>query len=318
MASAPDISFVIPVYNKADVLPAVVRALATQRPAPQAEYIFVDDASTDGSAALLKQLSPQLPGMTVLANDGNAGPSIRLNQGAAQAAGRYLCLIDADELIAPDAVSVMLRLMRDNNAQMVHGKIERAEQPAATLVPSPIGNMPPHVVLDTPLADILAGRGFVRMSWLVETALFRAAGGCDPRIFIQDESLPLRLAAVARRMIDLQAPTGYAPFAASRLSANKAQQHHDRFCAAYNLLRDRPDLPADTRNALRRRCLSAAWKATRVGLLDSDRLGLLLGYVAAKAGLPAMSDPALDRVAAAFASLDGIRRIPASPEKAIA
>src|SRR3546814_20810470 len=83
------------------------------------------------------------------------------------------------------------------------------------------------------------------MSWLVETALFRAAGGCDPLLFIQDESLSLRLAARARRMIDLRATTGYAPAAATRLSTNKVQQHHDRFFAAYNMLRDRPDLPAE-------------------------------------------------------------------------
>src|SRR3546814_981543 len=110
MASAPDISFVITLYNKADVLPAVVRALAAQQPMPQAEYIFVDDASTDGSVALLQGLAAQLPGMTVMTNDRHAGPAIRLNQGAAAACGRYLCLVDADELIAPDAVAVMRTL----------------------------------------------------------------------------------------------------------------------------------------------------------------------------------------------------------------
>ncbi|MFC3677702.1 glycosyltransferase family 2 protein [Ferrovibrio xuzhouensis] len=318
MASAPDISFVIPVYNKADVLPAVVRALAAQQPAPQAEYIFVDDASTDGSVALLQGLATQLPGMTVMTNDRNAGPSIRLNQGAAAARGRHLCLIDADELIAPDAVAVMLALMERTGAQMVHGKIRDAERPAADLTPAPVGGTPDFAVLDAPLADILAGRGFVRMSWLVETSVFHAAGGCDPRIFIQDESLPLRLAAAARRMVDLRATTGYAPAAASRLSTDKVQQHHDRFFAAYNLLRDRPDLPAGIRAALRRRCLSAAWKALRAGLLGDVRLGILLGYAGAKAGLAPPSDATLARIAIAFTALDGVRRVPVPSEKAIA
>lgn len=311
MASAPDISFVIPVYNKADVLPAVVRALAAQQPAPPAEYIFVDDASTDASVTMLQDLAAQLPGLTMITNDRNAGPSTRLNQGAAAASGRHLCLIDADELIAPDAVAVMLRLLRETGAQMVHGKIRETDRPAADLVPAPVGSTPAFTVLDDPLAAILAGRGFVRMSWLIETTLFRAAGGCDPRIFIQDESLPLRLAAVAHRMVDLRAPTGYAPAAASRLSANKAQQHHDRFFAAYNLLRDRPDLAPGVCAALRQRCLSAAWKALRAGLLGDARLAILLGYAGTKTGMATSSDATLDRIATAFAALDGVRRIPA-------
>jgi len=318
MHAPPDISYVIPVYNKADILPDVVRALAAQTLDASTEYIFVDDASTDGSAALLETLSAKLPGLSVLGNAGNAGPSIRLNQGAAAAAGRYLCLIDADELIAPDAVAVMLRLLRETGAQMAHGKVVPVDRPAAAVVPAPLGNAPHYAVLEPPLAGILRGRGFVRMSWLVETALFRAAGGCDPRIFIQDEALPLRLAAAATRMIDLQAATCYAPAAASRLSANKAQQHHDRFFAHYNLMRDRPDLPADIRQALARKCLSAAWKAARNHLLLDGRLTVLLQYAGAKTGLTAISDGTLGRIARAFAAIGGIRRGEGLIEKAAA
>src|SRR3546814_12711735 len=76
----------------------------------------------------------------------NAGPAIRLNQGAAAACGRYLCLVDADELIAPDAVAVMRTLMERAGAQMAHGKITASSQPAATLIPPPVGNDPDFAV----------------------------------------------------------------------------------------------------------------------------------------------------------------------------
>src|SRR3546814_4092835 len=81
----------------------------------------------------------------------NAGPAIRLNQGAAAACGRYLCLVDADELIAPDAVAVMRTLMERAGAQMAHGKIAASSQPAATLIPPPVGNDPDFAVLNAPL-----------------------------------------------------------------------------------------------------------------------------------------------------------------------
>lgn len=313
----PEISFVIPVYNKADILPHLIRALAEQQPQPDAEYIFVDDASSDASVAVLEQAAVTLPAVTILRNAANAGPSIRLNQGAAQARGRLLCLIDADELIAPDAVALMQQAMQQHNADMVHGKVVRSEQAADSVARLPLGAMPDCAVSDRPLQMILSGRGFVRMAWLVEAALFHAVGGCDERLFIQDESLPLRLAAQARRMIDFRGGVTYAPRTVSHLSADKRQQHHDRFFAYYNLLRDLPALPAGDRRRIAATCASIAWKAVQRSSLPLARITTLVAYLRGKAGLSVPAD-FLDRAAAAFRSLPGIRHTPASASRSTA
>jgi hypothetical protein len=157
---------------------------------------------------------------------------------------------------------------------------------------------------------ILNGRGFVRMAWLVETELFRAAGGCDERLFIQDEALPLRLAAKARRMIDFRGGVSYAPRAASHLSADKRQQHHDRFFAYYNLLRDMPALPAEDRRRIAATCAAITWKAVRRSGLPLAHVAALVAYLQGKAGFSVPAD-VLDRAAAAFRSLPGIRHTPA-------
>lgn len=308
MPALPEISFVIPVYNKADVLPYVIRALAAQQPPPDAEYIFVDDASSDASVAVLEREAPAvLPMVTVLRNASNAGPSARLNQGATKARGHLLCLIDADEQILPDAVALMRQAMQQHNADMVHGKVIRSEQPAAQIVPAPLGAMPDCRIGTRPLQMILQGRGFVRMTWLVETTLFHAAGGCDERIFIQDESLPLRLAAKARRLIDFRGGMTLAPQAASHLSADKRQQHHDRFFAYYNLLADQPELPPQERRLIAVTCASIAWKAVRRSGLPLAQFTALSAYLRGKAGL-AVSSVFLDQAAAAFRTLPGIRQ----------
>jgi glycosyltransferase involved in cell wall biosynthesis len=307
----PEISFVIPVYNKADILPHLIHALADQNPSPDAEYIFVDDASSDASLAVLDQAAGVLPAVTILRNPTNAGPSIRLNQGAALACGRLLCLIDADELIAPDAVALMRQAMQQHNADMVHGKVVRSQLSAGEMELSPLGTMPECVVSDRPLQMILHGRGFVRMAWLVEAALFRAAGGCDERLFIQDEALPLRLAAKARRMVDFRGGVTYAPRVESHLSADKRQQHHDRFFAYYNLLADTPELPAEDRRRATAVCASITWKAVQRSGLPLAWLAALGAYLRGKAGLAVPAD-FLDRAAAAFRSLPGIRHAPVS------
>lgn len=317
MRALPEISFVIPVYNKADILPYLIRALADQSPAPDAEYIFVDDASSDPSVAVLEQAATILPALTILRNPTNAGPAIRLNQGAARARGRLLCLIDADELIAPDAVALMHRAMQQHDADMVHGKVVRSELAADRLMRPALVVMPECVVSDRPLRMVLHGRGFVRMAWLVETALFRAVGGCDERLFIQDESLPLRLAAQARRMIDFRGGVSYAPRADSHLSADKRQQHHDRFFAYFNFLSDMPALAAEDRRRIAAICTSIAWKAVRRSGLSLARLAALNAYLRGKLGLSVPAD-FLDRAATAFRSLPGIRHAPASASAPIA
>jgi hypothetical protein len=187
----------------------------------------------------------------------------------------------------------------------------RSEQTVDKLARPSLGTMPECVVGDQPLQMVLRGRGFVRMAWLVQTALFRAAGGCDERLFIQDESLPLRLAANAHRMVDFRGGVTYAPRTESHLSADKRQQHHDRFFAYYNLLSDIPTLPAEDRRRISAICASIAWKATQRSSLPLAQPAALGAYLRGKIGFTVPTD-FLDRAAAAFRSMPGIRHAPVS------
>lgn len=297
-------SFVIPVFNKADILPRVLAALAGQTVAGASEIVFVDDGSTDGSLSLLRQLAGGMERCTVIENAANAGPAIRLNQGAAAARGDVLVLIDADVLIIPDAVERMCATMDAQRLPMVHGRTATMPEGAAL---QPVGRPLDCAVSDNALATALRG-GLVRMGWMVEAGLFQWAGGCDERVFIQDESLPLRLALRAHRLGRVSDVIAQAPPAAFHLSSDRRQQHHDRFFAHYHLLRDHPELSPALRRLLVGRCLSAAWKAARGGVLDAGRAATLARYGLAKAGLLPEAAAALDRLAAAFRSMDGIRR----------
>lgn len=309
MPIEPDISFVIPVFRKAAVLPHVIYALQNQVIDGTAEYIFVDDASPDQSLATLKELGPSLGNCVVIENNVNAGPSIRLNQGAKAARGKYFCFIDADELIVPNAVATMLRLMKSENAQIVHGKVVHSTQPANAIRPVPMPLQPEYEVSDTPLRTILQGRGFVRMTWLLDAATFRASGGCDERIFVQDESIALRTAAYALRMIDLRANMTYAPDIGSHVSSNIGQLVHDRFFAHYNMLLDHPEYDSELRALLTRKCISSAWKAVSRCSLPVNHLRMFAFYALAKLGLIGEAKPVLLDLAESFSLMPNIRRI---------
>ena len=311
MDSSPLLSIILPLFNKADVLPDVVAALARQTLAKESEVIFLDDVSTDGSVETLRALADKLPRCHIVTNEKNAGPAIRLNQGAAEAAGQYLCLIDADVLIAGDAPEQMIAILRRTGAQMIHGRTQALTDAAARNVAAMIGPNPKMALSDTPLETVLAG-GMARMGWVVETTLYRAGGGCDERIFIQDESVALRLAASARRLVKLDAAVATAPKAAFHQSGNRRQEHHDAFFAHFNLLHDRPDLTERHRRLIGKRCLSFAWKAVRTDGLK-DGAAIFSAYLTAALGLGQATPRLLDRIAEDMASLPGVRRPESAP-----
>lgn len=291
--AAPEVSVVLTVFDKADALPATLASLRAQA-GPAAEIVCVDDASRDGSVALLRAEAARDPMLRLIENAGNRGPAVRLNQGAAAARGRWLHLIDADDLAAPGARAFMLGLAQAHGAPLVWGRRVKGAEAA------PVSPDAPARRIDRPLA-FCADRPVAHMALLVERALFLAAGGADEAVFIQDQTLPLRLAALAPAMVWTDAAVCVAPV--TGLSANRAQQNHDRFRAAIGALRADP--PADALRPLRRLAISALSKLERE--TGARRLATTLAYGASKLGLPPSTAWLAAREAWA-ASVPGVRR----------
>lgn len=64
------------------------------------ELVIVDDGSTDGTLALAEQIAD--PRVRVLSDGVNKGRSVRLNDLHAEARGRYVARMDADDLMFPE------------------------------------------------------------------------------------------------------------------------------------------------------------------------------------------------------------------------
>ena len=307
----PDISFVTSVYNKADILPAAIKALSRQFLSAPVDYIFVEDCSRDDSLSVLYEQSQCLERVSILKNERNLGPALSLNRGANHAKGRYLCLVDADELIVPDAVSIMLDLLQQHDAPLAHGQKIKTTQPADQLTLCALDQDFTYEVLDNPFIEVLKRRGAERigsMTWLVEKTLFSQAGGCDPRLFVQDESLRLRLTHRARRMINFKSPMMYAPPARYQISRNDRQQHHDQFFCCYDFWCENKELPQSAQAILVRQSVSMAWKATRDGVLGAGLFKVLLSYLGAKTGFLKPQEKTLEYLAGFFKKIPDIRR----------
>ncbi len=307
----PDISFVTSVYNKADILPTAINALCQQSLSASVEYIFVEDCSSDDSLAVLREQSARLKRVSILRNQYNCGPALSLNRGAKAAKGRYLCLIDADELIVPDAAQIMLDLLKKHDAPLAHGQKIKTNQPADQLKLSKLNQNFTYEILENPFIEVLNRRGaerIGRMTWLVEKAVFDQAGGCDTRLFIQDESLRLRLTHQVRRMINFKAPMMYAPPVRHQISRNNRQQHHDQFFNCYYFLRENEGLPQPAQAILARQSVSMAWKATRNGVLEARFFRVFFSYLGAKMRFLKSQEKTLEYFADLFRKIPNIRR----------
>ncbi len=95
MNSEPRVSVVMAAYNAEKYLSQAVDSILAQTLA-DFELIVVDDASTDGTRAILEGYSD--PRIRALYNPSNLGQSVTRNKALAAAHGKYIAILDADDI----------------------------------------------------------------------------------------------------------------------------------------------------------------------------------------------------------------------------
>jgi GT2 family glycosyltransferase len=103
-ADQPEVSIVIPVYNKWSYTAACLRSLAEATCRAGFEVIVVDDQSTDETAQRLAGIA----GLTYLRNEQNLGFVGSCNRGAAEARGRYLVMLNNDTQVLDGWLDALL------------------------------------------------------------------------------------------------------------------------------------------------------------------------------------------------------------------
>jgi GT2 family glycosyltransferase/peptidoglycan/xylan/chitin deacetylase (PgdA/CDA1 family) len=103
----PEISVVIPTYNRTGLLARCLDALSAQSEPSRFEVIVVDDGSTDETAGFVESLSP--PHRLRLERQPNRGQAAARNTGAAVATAPYCLFVDDDVTFDEDFVSLHLQ-----------------------------------------------------------------------------------------------------------------------------------------------------------------------------------------------------------------
>lgn len=107
----PLVSVVTPFYNTAPYLAECIESVLAQD-YPHWEYVLVDNASTDDSAAIARGYAKQEPRIRLLRNETHVAQVPNYNRGLAAISDRseYTKVVEADNSIAPACLSQMVAL----------------------------------------------------------------------------------------------------------------------------------------------------------------------------------------------------------------
>lgn len=97
MSSFYEYSFIVPVYNAENYIAECIESILRQ--GERCELILVDDGSTDASGGICDSYAKTCRRVRVFHNQ-NAGPGNARNFGLAQASGKYVIFVDADDYVS--------------------------------------------------------------------------------------------------------------------------------------------------------------------------------------------------------------------------
>ncbi len=111
------VSVIVPIYNAAAFLPACLDSLLGQT-YHSLEVLVTDDGSEDNGPALVRQYAAQDSRVKLLTKK-HVGLGDTWQYGLDRATGEYVCFIDADDVLHPQALEMAVRAAEEHRADFV-------------------------------------------------------------------------------------------------------------------------------------------------------------------------------------------------------
>ncbi len=111
------LSIIVPVYNVKDYLALSLQSARNQT-FSDIEIVCVNDGSTDGSRDLLEKFA-QVDERFVIIDKQNGGLSSARNAGIKAATSEYICFLDSDDMLVPEACEIIMAAFEATGVDVV-------------------------------------------------------------------------------------------------------------------------------------------------------------------------------------------------------
>lgn len=183
-----DISVIMPVFNEEKYLREAIDSILCQT-FGCFEFIIIDDASTDNSLDIIRSYADKR--IVLICNEQNIGNYPSRNKGLEVATGKYICVMDADDIAYPQRLELQYQYLEVNpdvcvlGTGLVFSAIEK------------IWHLPSsHEQL---MIGLLQGNMFLHSSLMIRSDVLRECGGYNGKyVYSSDYDLMTRLALAGK------------------------------------------------------------------------------------------------------------------------
>ncbi len=283
------ISVIVTVFNKEKFIVQTLESAINQfKKKENYQLIVVDDGSNDNSFKLIKNTLQQYNVDSKVIKQTNSGPSKATNKGLALAKYSFIKLLDGDDILAPDSLSYMKTQMIEKNIDLLYGHWVWAKNIHEYKFKD---DSPQSTIMQNPLEKfILRGWGGAS-NLMIRNEAIQEVGGCDQKVFVQDFSLPLRIAGnhlkkkgskkfkvgIASKIICVGPSV-----LENRIINNNSQTLHDLSLACINFIEKSPELNKKLKNKALQKIISRcwSWRRKKLKIFPFDRF--FLTYLTSK------------------------------------
>ena len=171
MSGGVALSVVVPVKDEAGNVAPLAREIAAALAGQAHEILFVDDGSSDGTAAALTALKSEIPQLRVLCHGRNLGQSRSIRTGVQAARGGIIITLDGDGQNDPADIPKLLEALGPDVA-MVSGVRVKRKDTASRRLASRLGNRFRSALLGDGATDTGCGLKAFRRSVFLDLPYF--------------------------------------------------------------------------------------------------------------------------------------------------
>ena len=138
MPDSPLLTVAVAMYNSEDTVTAALESVYSQG-THGVEVVIVNDASSDNSLAIAKEVDSRGMSVRVVSHKTNQGLGPARNSGINEAKGKYIVFLDSDDELLPGSLEAISEVAKNSSADLLlTGSVERKRGTNRSMNPGPL------------------------------------------------------------------------------------------------------------------------------------------------------------------------------------